>query len=103
MKHRFLLPVIAVILAGCPGHHVTIYRSLSEPGAMQTCDANQSFRAEAKGSDAKDAKAKVEDQISKLVRDKKGCGALIYNEGSGKALDGTTNHVADFQLCRCGS
>lgn len=103
MQPRSLLLVILVLVCGCPGKHVTIYRSLSEHGAMETCDANQSYRAEAKGADAKDAKAKMEDQIRKLVGDKGGCGALIYNEGSGKALDGTTNHVADFQLCKCGS
>ena len=106
MHPRSSIPLALVLLAllgGCPGKHVTIYRSLSEHGAMETCDANQSYRAEAKGADAKDAKAKLEAQIRTLVTDKKGCGALIYNEGSGKALDGTTNHVADFQLCTCGS
>jgi len=88
------------LLAGCPAQ-VTIYRSLSEPGAMQTCDANQRFRAEAVGVDATDAKAKLEAMIRDTVKSKQGCGALIFNEGSGKKLDGTTNHVADYQLCRC--
>jgi len=100
-RSLLVLAALAVLLAGCPGKQVTIYRSLSEHGAMETCDANQSFRAEVKGADAEDAKAKLEDQIRKLVGEKGGCGALIYNEGSGKALDGTTNHVADYQLCKC--
>jgi hypothetical protein len=95
--------VVLVTLTGCPKRGVTIYRSLSEPGAMKTCDANKRFRAEVKGSDAKDAKRKAEDQIRSTVKTNGGCGALIFNEGSGKALDGTTNHVADFQLCSCGS
>jgi len=94
-----LLTVLA--LTGCPKKQITIYRSLSEPGAMQTCDANQRFRAEAKGKDADDAKAKAEAEIRSVITTNKGCGALIFNEGSGKALDGTTNHVADYQLCKC--
>src|SRR6188474_1896082 len=61
---KTLLGVIAVLgLSGCPKKQITIYRSLSEPGAMQTCDANQRFRAEVKGKDADDAKAKAEAQI----------------------------------------
>ncbi len=95
------LSLLTLGLAGCPKKSITIYRSLSEPGAMQTCDANTRFRAEAKGTDAADAKAKAEAQIRDVISQNKGCGALIYNEGSGKALDGTTNHVADYQLCKC--
>lgn len=98
MKHCL---VLLVLLAGCPGKDVTIYRSLSEPGAMQTCDANQRFRVEVKGIDAKDAKHKANAEIRSAVAARGGCGALIFNEGAGKALDGTTNHVADYQLCRC--
>lgn len=97
MKRLLLLAV----LAGCPGKNIVIYRSLSEPGAMQTCDANQRYRAEAKGADAADAKAKLEAMVRDTISTQKGCGAFIYNEGSGKALDGTTNHVADYQLCKC--
>ncbi len=92
---------LVLALAGCPKKSITIYRSLSEPGAMQTCDANKVYRAEAKGKDAAEAKAKVESQIRDLITKEKGCGALIFNEGSGKTLDGPINHVADFQFCKC--
>jgi len=103
MKRLGFVSVIALVLvAGCPKKSVTIYRSLSEPGAMQTCDANTRFRAEAKGSDAADARSKMEAQIRDTVTKNGGCAAFIYNEGSGKALDGSTNAVADFQLCKCG-
>jgi hypothetical protein len=98
MKRLALL----AILAGCPAKQVTIYRSLSEPGAMQTCDANLRFRAEAKGSDAADAKLKLEAMIRDNITSRRGCAALIFNEASGKALDGTTNAVADYQFCKCG-
>jgi hypothetical protein len=93
--------LLLVLFAGCPGKQVKIYRSLSEPGAMQTCDANKRYRAEVKGADAADAKAKAESQIRTTITSTKGCGALVFNEGSGKALDGTTNHVADYQWCKC--
>jgi hypothetical protein len=96
MKRLTLL----ALLAGCPAN-VTIYRSLSEPGAMQTCDANTRFRAEAQGAAADDARLNVELEIKKTIQEQKGCGALIFNEGSGKTLDGNVKHVADFQLCRC--
>jgi hypothetical protein len=96
MKHVLLL----LVLAGCPAN-VTLYRSLSEPGAMQTCDANSRFRAEAKGAAADDARLNVEVLIRNNVKAQKGCGAFIYNEASGKTLDGNVNHVADYQLCRC--
>jgi len=90
------------MLTACPsGKQIKIYRSLSEPGAMKTCDANQRFRAEVKGKDAAEAKAKAEAEIRSTITTNKGCGAFIFNEGSGKALDGTTNHVADYQLCKC--
>src|SRR5689334_24500564 len=89
-----------VALAGCLGG-VKIYRSLSEPGAMKTCDANKQFRVEAKGADADEAKRKAEAEIRTSVKQNKGCGAYIFNEGSGKTLEGTTNHVADYQLCDC--
>jgi hypothetical protein len=99
-----LLALIALALAtltGCPGKQVQIHRSLSAPGAMQTCDANKRFRVEKKGSDAADAKAQAEAEIRSVIAQNHGCAALIFNEGSGKALDGTTNHVADYQFCRC--
>jgi hypothetical protein len=99
-----IIGLVAVLaLTGCPKQGITIHRSLSEPGAMKTCDANKRFRAEVKGSDAKDAKHKAEEQIRTSVKTNGGCGAFIFNEASGKALDGTTNHVADYQLCSCGS
>jgi hypothetical protein len=88
-------------LTGCPKKSITIYRSLSEPGAMQTCDANTRFRAEAKGADAKEAKAHAESAIRSVIAKNKGCGALIYNEGAGKTLDGPIKYVADYQLCKC--
>ena len=97
----YLVVAAVLALAGCPGPNVTIYRSLSEPGAMKTCDANQRFRAEKVGADAATAKAEAESEIRSVVAKNKGCGAFIFNEGSGKKLDGTTNHVADYQLCRC--
>jgi hypothetical protein len=96
-----LVVLSLVLLTACPKRGVTIYRSLSEPGAMQTCDANQRFRVEVKGSDAADAKRKAESEIRSSVATRKGCGALIFNEGSGKTLEGATNHVADYQLCTC--
>ena len=93
--------VVTAFATGCPKKSITIYRSLSEPGAMQTCDANTRFRVEAKGTDAREAKANAEAEIRSVVSQNKGCGALIYNEGSGKTLDGPINHVADYQLCKC--
>jgi len=96
-----LLVGAIALLAGCPKKSITIYRSLSEPGAMQTCDANTRFRVEAKGADAKEAKANAEAEIRSVIAKNQGCGALIYNEGSGKTLDGPINHVADYQLCKC--
>lgn len=94
--------VLVLVLAGCPKKDVVIYRSLSEKGAMETCDANKQFRAEAVGKDAADAKSKLDDQVKSMVRQNGGCGALIFNSGDGKKLDGDWNAVADFQLCRCG-
>jgi len=88
--------VLVLLLAGCPKKDVVIYRSLSEKGAMETCDANQRFRAEAVGKDAADAKAKMEIQVRSTVTQNGGCGALIFNEGNGKKLDGDYNAVADF-------
>ena len=92
---------LALVTTGCPKKPITIYRSLSEPGAMQTCDANTRFRAEAQGADAKAAKANAEAEIRGVIAKNKGCGALVYNEVSTKTLDGPINHVADFQLCKC--
>jgi hypothetical protein len=89
------------LLGGCPKKSITIYRSLSEPGAMKTCDANTRFRVEQKGKDAAEAKEKAEAEIRSVIATNKGCGAFITNEGSGKTLDGPINHVADFQLCKC--
>jgi hypothetical protein len=100
-RFAFVLLVLTVVLTGCPKSDVVIYRSLSEPGAMKTCDANTRFRAEVVGADAADAKAKAEAQIRTTVASNNGCGAFVYNEGSGKKLDGRTNHVADYQLCKC--
>lgn len=97
----FTLPLLLLGLAGCPKKSVTIYRSLSEPGAMETCDANTRFRVEELGKDAAEAKAKADAQIRDTVSKNKGCGALVTNEGSGKTLDGPIRHVADFQLCKC--
>jgi hypothetical protein len=94
--------VLLLAMVGCPKKDVVIYRSLSEKGAMETCDANTRFRAEAVGKDAASAKAAMELQVRNTVTENKGCGALIYNEGNGKKLDGDYNAVADFQLCRCG-
>ena len=100
--HKFaLLSFVTLALAGCPKKNVTIYRSLSEPGAMKTCDANQRYRVEQLGKDAAEAKSKAEDEIRASVSKNKGCGAFIFNEGSGKTLDGPIRHVADYQLCKC--
>ena len=101
MKNFACLAFLVVALAGCPKKSVTIYRSLSEPGAMQTCDANTRFRVEQLGKDAAEAKSKAEAEIRSTVSKNKGCGAFITNEGSGKTLDGPIRHVADFQLCKC--
>jgi hypothetical protein len=97
---RFVGLLFVMVLTGCFGG-VKIYRSLSEPGAMQTCDANKRFRAEVQGADADEAKKKAEKEIRSSVKQNKGCGAYIFNEGSGKKLDGSTNHFADYQLCDC--
>jgi hypothetical protein len=97
----YLLLAFVLALAGCPGKNISIYRSLGEPGAMKTCDANQRFRAEKVAADAATAKAEAEAEIRSVVATNKGCGAFIFNEGSGKKLDGRTTHVADYQLCRC--
>ncbi|MDI1446272.1 hypothetical protein [Polyangium sp. 6x1] len=97
---RIIGMAFIVALAGCLGG-VKIYRSLSEPGAMKTCDANTRFRVEAKGADADEAKRKAEAGIRESVKQNKSCGAYIFNEGSGTTLEGTTNHVADYQLCDC--
>ena len=95
--------VLLLVLVGCPKKDVVIYRSLSEKGAMQTCDANSRFRADAVGKDAADAKSKMESQVRSTVTQNGSCGAFIYNEAVGKKLDGDYNAVADFQLCRCGN
>jgi hypothetical protein len=79
-----------------------IYRSLSEKGAMESCDANTRFRADAIGKDAAEAKSTMEAQIRATITQNAGCGALIFNEAVGKKLDGDYNAVADYQLCRCG-
>jgi hypothetical protein len=91
---------LGVALAGCPKKDIAIYRTLRGP-AQETCDANLRFRADVKDKDKDQAKAKAEAQIRTLVAEKKYCGAYIWNEGSGKTLEGDYNHVADFQLCRC--
>lgn len=99
---RLLLASLSVLaLAGCPKKGVTIYRSLSEPGAMKTCDANQRFRVEADGADEKAARRAGEDQIRLVVAQNKGCGALIYNDGAGSKLAGGFHYSADYQLCKC--
>ena len=99
MKRYALLAIL--LLAGCPKKDVTLYRSASQGNAMQTCDANQRFRAEAVGADAEAAKAKAEAEVKSVIASKQGCAALIWNEGSGKKLDGTWAHVADYQFCKC--
>jgi hypothetical protein len=87
-------------MAGCPRKDITIYRKLTDP-AQKTCDANQRYRVEAKGADANEARQKAEAEIRSVITQNNGCGAFIWNEGSGKALDGTFNHAADYQFCRC--
>src|SRR5687767_15868640 len=101
---KILLGLLATLsLTACPKKSVTIYRSLSEPGAMQTCDANQRFRVnEARGADEKAARAAGEAQIRDTITKNKGCAALITNDGAGKALAGHWNYSADFQLCKIG-
>jgi hypothetical protein len=96
-----LLVTCAIALTGCPKKSVNIYRSLSAPGAMETCDANKQYRANVDAASEKEARAKGEAQIRDLITKEKGCGALIFNEGAGKKLDGGWNYVADFQFCRC--
>jgi hypothetical protein len=94
--------VVLLLLAVTACHkQVAIYHHLNEGNAMKTCDANERMRAEAKGKDAGDAKSRAYAQIRTTVSAQKRCGAFVYNEGSGKQLDGTFNHVADYQLCRC--
>jgi hypothetical protein len=101
MTRLGLLLTCAVALTGCPKKSINLYRSLSAPGAMQTCDANKRYRADVVGTSEKDARAKGEAQIRDLIAKEKGCGALITNEGAGKKLDGNWNYTADFQFCRC--
>ena len=101
MTRLGLLFACALALTACPKKSITLYRSLSQPGAMQTCDANKQYRADVVGTSEKDARSKGEAQIRDLIAKEKGCGALIYNEGAGKKLDGGWSYVADFQYCRC--
>jgi len=101
MHRLVLLSLAALALTGCPKNGITIYRSLSEPGAMKTCDANQRFRVEAQGADEAAARRNGEAQIRSAVAANKGCGAFIFNDGAGKKLDGGFNYAADYQLCTC--
>ena len=101
MKRLAVSSVLALALTGCPKKGVVIYRSLSEPGAMKTCDANQRFRVEADGKDEAAARRAGEDQIRAAVATNKGCGALIFNDGAGSKLDGGFHYAADYQLCKC--
>ena len=90
------------MLAGCPKKNVTIYRSLSEPGAMQTCDANKQYRTEVVGKDEADAREKGEAQMRDTIRSQGGCAALVINDGAGKKLDGNWNYASNYQYCSCG-
>lgn len=101
---RILGLVVIAALAGC-GHNnrVVIYRSLSQPGAMQTCDANKRYHFEVKGADAEDAKRKAAEQIRSTVTTSGGCGGYVYDERSGKALDGSTIDAGNYQWCSCSS
>ena len=90
-----------LVVAGCPKQSVVIYRSLSQPGAMETCDANQQFHFEVKGADEASARANGEAQMQQTVESNKGCGALIVNDAAGKNLDGTYTYAGNFQFCRC--
>ena len=99
MKRAFAVSLL-LALGGCP-KNVTIYRSLSAPGAMQTCDANQQLRVEVVGKDEADARSKGEDQIRESIRARKGCGALIINDGAGSRLDGGFSYTANYQFCSC--
>ncbi|MCX5746738.1 MAG: hypothetical protein NT062_30050 [Proteobacteria bacterium] len=92
---------LAITLAGCPKKSVTIYRKLSEPGAMKTCDANQRFRVETDGVSEAAARSAGEAQIRTSVTKSGGCGAFITNDGAGSKLDGGFHYAADYQLCTC--
>lgn len=78
-----------------------LYRSLSEPGAMKTCDANQRFRVETEGATEATARRAGEAQIRQGVTASKGCGAYISKDGVGAKLDGGYRYYADYQLCGC--
>ncbi len=101
MKRLVVASVLALGLTGCPRKGVVIYRNLSDPGAMKTCDANQRYRVEVDGANEKAARRAGEDQIKAAVATNKGCGAYIYNDGAGSKLDGGFHYAADYQLCTC--
>jgi hypothetical protein len=89
------------MLVGCPKKSFVIYRSLSEAGAMQSCDANKQFHFEVKGKTEAEARANGEAQIRQTVTSNNGCGALIINDGAGTTLDGGYTYAGNFQWCAC--
>jgi len=96
-----VLVCIAFLVTGCPKKQVVIYRSLSQAGAMDTCDANKQFHFEVKGATEAEARSNGEAEIRKTVEANQGCGALIINDGAGTRLDGGYTYAGNFQWCRC--
>lgn len=94
---------MVVLFVACPGvRNIKLYRSLSEPGASKLCDANTATQINVKGKDERQARAIGEREITvKMSGDKQYCGAYIYQEGAGKALDGQWNYGAMYQACGC--
>ena len=104
MRHVLALVAVAtasLAITGCPKSSIVIYRSLSQAGAMETCDANKQYHFEVTGKTESEARANGEAFMRKTVLDTKGCGALIINDGTGTRLDGGWNYAGNFQWCGC--
>jgi hypothetical protein len=85
-----------LLVTGCGGIHV--YRSLGEPNAMKTCNANKSFQVHAPGADEASAKNAAIAKAKETVKSNGGCGLYVVREGyDQKNGEAYTN----FQLCEC--
>lgn len=91
------------LVIGCapPGPNVPLYRSLREPGAIQTCDANASAQISAIGSDEATATANGERKLRDAVNQTNNCGAYIVDARAGKQRDGSVLYTANFHYCHC--
>jgi hypothetical protein len=101
MKRLLACLVGIASLTACPKSSIVIYRSLSQPGAMQSCDANKQYHFEVTGKTEAEARSNGEAFMRKTVTETKGCGALIVNDGAGTRLDGGWNYAGNFQWCGC--